>query len=187
MTGAGSAQPEPTMEEILASIRRIISEDADDGKAGEDTDEMDVADDGEADASEDMPADDVLELTEAIAEPEEPEPEPEPVQDDELMIFEQQDEPEPDSAPPPPAPRPVARDPEPHIVSDDVAQLTAAAFGKLSRDLPIAIGESRTVEALVEDLLRPMLKDWLDTHLPDIVERLVEEEIERVSRQRMRR
>ena len=57
----------------------------------------------------------------------------------------------------------------------------ASAFGQLATMLP---GSSRTIDELVEDLLRPMLHDWLDANLPVMVERLVREEIERVSRGR---
>ena len=39
-----------------------------------------------------------------------------------------------------------------------------------------------TVEAMIRDLLRPMLKDWLDENLPSLVERMVEKEIARISR-----
>ena len=42
----------------------------------------------------------------------------------------------------------------------------------------------RTIEDLVKDMLRPMLKNWLDDNLPGLVERLVRAEIERVSRGR---
>jgi cell pole-organizing protein PopZ len=41
---------------------------------------------------------------------------------------------------------------------------------------------ARTLEDLVQDMLRPMLKDWLDENLPTMVERLVRAEIERVAR-----
>jgi cell pole-organizing protein PopZ len=43
---------------------------------------------------------------------------------------------------------------------------------------------ARTLEDLVQDMLRPMLKGWLDEQLPALVERLVRAEIERVSRGR---
>jgi len=42
----------------------------------------------------------------------------------------------------------------------------------------------RTLEEVVSELLRPMLKSWLDENLPEMVERLVRAEIERVSRGR---
>jgi cell pole-organizing protein PopZ len=43
---------------------------------------------------------------------------------------------------------------------------------------------ARTLDDLVKDMLRPMLKSWLDDNLPGLVERLVRAEIERVSRGR---
>jgi cell pole-organizing protein PopZ len=43
-------------------------------------------------------------------------------------------------------------------------------------------GSSRTLEDIVSDMLRPMLKEWLDQNLPSVVEDLVREEIERVAR-----
>jgi cell pole-organizing protein PopZ len=44
--------------------------------------------------------------------------------------------------------------------------------------------QARTLEDLVQDMLRPMLKGWLDENLPGMVERLVRAEIERVARGR---
>jgi cell pole-organizing protein PopZ len=55
-----------------------------------------------------------------------------------------------------------------------------AAFTELTDSLFSDGG--RGVDALAEDLLRPMLKSWLDNNLPTLVERPVREEIERVSR-----
>ncbi len=43
---------------------------------------------------------------------------------------------------------------------------------------------ARTLEDLVKEMLRPMLKTWLDDNLPSLVERIVRDEIERVSRGR---
>ncbi|MCX5493837.1 DUF2497 domain-containing protein [Kaistia dalseonensis] len=57
-----------------------------------------------------------------------------------------------------------------------------AAFGSLSG--AVGSSQSRTIEDLVKEVLRPMLKNWLDTNLPPLVERLVRDEIERVSRGR---
>ena len=44
--------------------------------------------------------------------------------------------------------------------------------------------DARTLEDLVQEMLRPLLKSWLDGNLPRLVERLVRAEIERVSRDR---
>jgi len=75
------------------------------------------------------------------------------------------------------------------IVSTATSGAAAAAFaqlGALPRDrrregeLPLG-GTERTIEEIVRGMLRPMLQSWLDEHLPDIVERLVREEIARVA------
>jgi cell pole-organizing protein PopZ len=62
-----------------------------------------------------------------------------------------------------------------------VADLAASAFGQLSRSIAMP-AEGRTLEDVVRELLRPLLKDWLDAHLPGIVENAVQAEVERISR-----
>jgi uncharacterized protein len=62
--------------------------------------------------------------------------------------------------------------------------MVSSAFNQLATTM--LSGSARTVDELVEDLLRPMLRSWLDMNLPSLVERLVREEIERVSRGRTR-
>ncbi len=44
-------------------------------------------------------------------------------------------------------------------------------------------GNDGTLEGLVRDMLRPMLRDWLDAHLPDMVEQMVAREIKRIAGQ----
>jgi uncharacterized protein len=56
-----------------------------------------------------------------------------------------------------------------------------AAFGSLAQTM---LGRGRTLEDLVQEMMRPMLKEWLDENLPGLVERMVRAEIERVSRGR---
>ena len=56
----------------------------------------------------------------------------------------------------------------------------AASFEDLAKAM--MGGNARKLDDVVEDLLRPMLKNWLEGNLPQMVERLVREEIERVSR-----
>ncbi len=63
----------------------------------------------------------------------------------------------------PPAPAPAA----PRIDVGDVGA--------------IAIGETMTLEALMRAMLEPMLKDWLDAHMPEIVERMAQAEIKRLT------
>ena len=75
------------------------------------------------------------------------------------------------------------------LVSGSAATVATGAFAKLSQALQrtpeeesVADGSGRTMEQFVEDIARPMLKDWLDEHLPTIVERLVQKEIQKISR-----
>jgi cell pole-organizing protein PopZ len=183
------------MEEILASIRRIISED--DAPAGE----------GEAPAAEAAPG------IEPMAAPE---PEPAPLapaphveaeaEDDVLELTERVEAPvetlgdldiQPMAEPePPPAPEPepvvAARAPEPraapaqdNLVSDPAAEAAASAFGRLSATIAMP-SEGRTLEDVVRELLRPMLKAWLDENLPGIVQATVDQEVDRIARSRVR-
>jgi cell pole-organizing protein PopZ len=162
------------MEEILASIRRIISED--------DVDQADEVEETEAFAPS------------SAAEPEledEPEPESPPVdtrlQDEDLVPDDDlvpDEEPEDvlvltDRIDPRDDLEPRRR--EPRLVSDPTAAAAAAAFGHLSASL-LMPHDLRTLEDVVRELLRPLLKQWLDDHLPDIVEVQVQAEIERISR-----
>jgi cell pole-organizing protein PopZ len=66
------------------------------------------------------------------------------------------------------------------VVSPGTSSAAAEAFGSLAR--AVQPSDSRTMEEFVEDLLRPLLQSWLDENLPGLVERLVRQEIERVSR-----
>lgn len=101
------------------------------------------------------------------------------------------EEPEPEPTPPPAAmqapkveaaavPPPVL--PSEKILSDTTGAAVGAAFGQLNSLL--LDREARTVEDLIRDMLQPMLKTWLDDNLPTLVEKIVREEIERVSRGR---
>ena len=66
------------------------------------------------------------------------------------------------------------------ILSERAGRQVAAAFGELSD--AFASRSKKTFDEMAEDMLRPMLQDWLDNNLPTLVERLVREEIERVAR-----
>jgi hypothetical protein len=78
--------------------------------------------------------------------------------------------------------------PDPTLSSDLAEQLLepttdAAVRHTFSRITHLPVGnEGLTLEALMRDMLRPMLKEWLDENLPTVVERMVEKEIARVSR-----
>ena len=212
-------EQEPSMEEILASIRRIISDDDKEMEAAtqEDEESPEVKDEV---LEEDMGA-----MPEPAAEPApEPAAEPEPVaevtdnddDDDDILdltdmeaadpepLFEEQAykeaEPEPEPEPivspvsptPPPQPAPSMAAPA-NLVSPPQAGEARVSFERLTEklnedysELPIGNG-AVTLEGLTRELVRPMLKEWLDQHLPMTVERLVREEIERLVMQSQRR
>jgi cell pole-organizing protein PopZ len=189
---------EPSMEEILASIRRIIADDdarpapkpappAAEPEPSPKQDDIDAL----FGAEPSIEGAGVLELTEDMAAPSEPigntdldfidaDMPSEPMEEDELQ------EPEPPQPPrsyaPPELPRPAAPPPRPQdrLLSTATDSAISAAFGSLTHT--ILSQNARTLDDLVQDMLRPMLKAWLDDNLPTLVERLVRAEIERVSR-----
>jgi cell pole-organizing protein PopZ len=81
--------------------------------------------------------------------------------------------------PRPPVAPPRAPEPD-RLVSAPTNAAVSASFGTLART--ILSNNSRSLEDVVAELLKPMLRSWLDDNLPTIVERLVKAEIERVSR-----
>jgi cell pole-organizing protein PopZ len=68
------------------------------------------------------------------------------------------------------------------LLSSSTAASVDSAFNTLAQT--VLVQNARTLEDLVKDMMRPMLKSWLDDNLPGLVERLVRAEIERVSRGR---
>lgn len=66
------------------------------------------------------------------------------------------------------------------LLSGSSGQMVAASFEELAQ--AIRNGELKSLEAMAQDMLKPMLAEWLDDNLPRMVERLVREEIERLSR-----
>jgi cell pole-organizing protein PopZ len=227
---------EPSMEEILASIRRIIADD-DTGKPAaaaqpgpaapaprpaampprnplppsplppspapraaapepRDSEAMFGAA-GAPLGGAPPPTDDLLELTEqmvAAAEDETPSfqtidgqadvffadapapPEPPPLP----RLAEQPLRPPPPPPPPQSAPQPAM--PERTIMSSTTSAAVDSAFNALAQT--VLVQNARTLEDLVREMLRPLLKSWLDDNLPGMVERIVKAEIERVSRGR---
>ncbi|WP_293868090.1 PopZ family protein [uncultured Alsobacter sp.] len=176
---------EPSMEEILASIRRIIADDTGgeappaaapepepEPPAAVVEDDSDVLDLATVAKPEPAPADDIefREIEEPLLVlPKMPEPEPEP-------------EPEPVFVPPPPPVQARAVPPPPaeSLLSSETNSAVASQFDALGS--AILAQNARTLDDLVKDMLRPMLKSWLDQNLPSLVERLVRAEIERVSK-----
>ena len=177
---ATPAAGDPSMEDILASIRRILSED-------------------EAQPGEDKPAAATDETTH-----ETPSPHAEPasdgvlVLDPSMMVAEpapaaaivQTPEPEPLLPPPVVAPVPPLTPfapivPSEGLVAPEAAAAAVASVGALVRTLTVERSMQvhtggPTIEDIVREELRPLLKQWLDTNLPPLVERLVRTEIERV-------
>ena len=178
-------QGEPSMEEILASIRKIISEDETSPKEDDADSEFGVEigdpvpepepepDDAPVLDLENLAVpeedeDDVLELTE-VYETEEPR----------VVVAETLSEPLPEEPPLPPI--------DEHLLSNRTAQMAQGAFARLSDTGPSLTSEmtfasGQTVEGMVREMLRPMLQQWLDENLPTIVERIVEREVEYVGR-----
>ena len=70
------------------------------------------------------------------------------------------------------------------LVSNPTADQTATSFGHLARSVAMPKG-GRNLEDVVAELLRPLLKAWLDEHQPTIVQAKVEEEVERIARRRV--
>ncbi|WP_240789886.1 DUF2497 domain-containing protein [Roseomonas sp. HF4] len=163
---APAVTADQSMEDILASIRRILNED-------------------EAPAA---PVAATPVAAEAAAVPTPPAPAPEPAADGALLLTEEMmvpaAEPPPAPAaadPPPPPPSPAAEG----LLAPAVAAAATAAVSRLlgavasDRAATVTRG-GPSIEDVVREELRPLLKDWLDQHLPGIVERLVRAEIERV-------
>jgi hypothetical protein len=182
---------EPTMEEILASIRRIISEDdaPAEGEASAEAGPAAAAPSAPAPAAFepapdldipvadppplDMGGEEVLELTERVDEPAEP---IDPLDISDLEVI------EPLARSEAPLDLPPLGDDE-HLVGDPAAWSAASHFEKLERGI-LMPAAGRTLEDVVRELLRPMMKAWLDDNLPSIVEQQVAAEIERVARLR---
>lgn len=208
-----NAEQEPTMEEILASIRRIINEDEEEAQPAEaeagSADEPDSSDMSEAEPEAEAPAaddfgddDDILELTERVEEENDGGTDPVSISDD-LMIVDREEESEPEPEPEPesePEPEPqFEAEPEPEpaqpaaaatpadeedLLGDMQASAASSAFAALSENLRVSSDQGLTLEGIVREMLRPMLKQWLDENLPSIVEEKVQAEIERVARRR---
>ena len=82
---------------------------------------------------------------------------------------------------PPPFESPSVPPPQ-QILSRSTVSAVESAFNSLANT--VLSNNARTLEDLVKEMLRPMLKSWLDDNLPGLVERIVKAEIERVSRGR---
>jgi cell pole-organizing protein PopZ len=193
---AENAQREPTMEEILASIRRIISEEDKPADGGDVLDLQPPAPPppvAEAKQPITPPKPQVQPAPPPAPEPaaaqpppvemfDEPPPEPAPAQrlpaDDEILIMERQQEPAAAARPPEPEYAPPS--PQKPLVSDPVASQTAGALGRLMGTMMVSTGN--TLDDVVRELLKPMLKEWLEANLPQLVEAEVAKEFDRIRR-----
>ena len=185
-TGPENGQ-EPSIEEILTSIRQIIADD-DEGDADAPAEDGSAGDAAAAGPESGAGSEPVIELTEKIDDqptPEEVAPDPESA-----PAPEPESEPEPESAPEPEpisvemhdSPPPAAPTDDPDaLLTDNAEDAAFNAFSELARKTAIE-HNGITVEEIVRTELRPLLKDWLDTNLPPIIERLVQEELERVAK-----
>lgn len=177
MNALNSRADEPSMEEILASIRRIITEDEDRIVAG-------AAAGVQAPAAPATPAEPQRFVHRAdpyVA----PQPTvhfqaaPAPV---EQPAYRQA--PQHYAATPQPAPQAYAAAPQPAPRAPEPAQTFGDGVGDAFRALE-ETARSRsllTLEAVVAETLRPMLREWLDIHLPGLVKDMVRDEIERITR-----
>lgn len=209
MTDQTAAQ-EPTMEEILASIRRIISED----DAPAETSQAPSEAPGAKGSAPEPSAAAAFDQAAAPAPQPAPEPQPAPApeapgDDDVLDLTDRYQAPvaetigDLDVSASTPEPFPAA---EPHsssayapgsapasssggsLVGEAAASSAASAFAGLASsvrrpettDAPPVAGP--TIDEITRELLRPMLKEWLDANLPGIVEAAVRKEVERIAR-----
>jgi cell pole-organizing protein PopZ len=127
---------------------------------------------------------DILDLTESMAMNAEevgPPPQFRTIDGNSDLDFDETQEPSPPPAPFPPAP-PRLDDHQERLLSNAAGAAVDSAFHALAQT--VLSQNARTLEDLVRDMLRPMLKSWLDDNLPSMVERMVRAEIERVSRGR---
>jgi len=151
-------QEDPSMEEILASIRRIIAEDGEtSARAGA--------------ATIDQERQDILELTDRIEA------------DGSVVSM---------------AARKLRETPEPfkpengRIISEAAAAAAMASLADLAKEAPqVKVGpvppENKAVEDMTREMMKPLLKSWLDSNLPEIIERVVRDEIARLSREAQQR
>jgi cell pole-organizing protein PopZ len=196
---------EPSMEEILASIRRIIADD-DTAKPVPKPAPVAVAPKPAAvrppvpppkpvapppeppvahfEPPPPEPEEDILDLTEQMAESAEEPPSFQTIDGQNDVVF-ADPQPDPPRAEPrqayAPPPQPQQSDAE-RIMSASTSAAVDSAFNSLAQT--VLVQNARTLEDLVREMLRPMLKGWLDDNLPGMVERIVKAEIERVSRGR---
>lgn len=175
-----TTEQEPSIEEILASIRQIISDD-DGAPAPEPKKAEPPKPEPVPEPMAEPVKEDVFELTERLDD-----------QPEEAVVIDMQDSEveEAPELPPPPPPKPVAPPSAPKMEEDSIFTQTAAAaalqgFSKLTSNVAIEKSSHApgiSLEDIVREMLRPMLKDWIDANLPNMIEKLVEKELDKLAR-----
>lgn len=201
-----AAGDDMSMEEILQSIRRIIADDEKEGqsptaptKDAGGSDVLELTEVVKADGSTES-----LKTPPTLETPPPPPTAPEPMPPADVLsrIDEALGAQKPAESPVPAPAAPVAAElvapspsnpatPAESLLSSAAAAAAAASFTKLKHleeESPVsttpspAFRSGATIEDMVAELLKPMMKEWLDANLPAIVERIVEREIKRLTR-----
>ena len=187
MSAAKNPNNDPSMDDILASIRKIIS---DDEARAQISGQKAGASHPPGIPPSPRPAathDDVLLLTDLVEEP---------TNGQGASSGTQPSPPRIDPAKAADMPQPSVEEPtDGSLVGPGVAGVATTAFARLNQAVQDsvpppaapepgpALGDGgKTIEDLVKEMLRPMLKEWLDKNLPPMVERYVEREISRLTR-----
>ncbi len=179
------AGADPSMEDILASIRRILSEDEAGGDATQPHEQVEAT--GVPRPQEIPPPHEARAASPTVGNAP---PSKTLVLDASMMVA----EPKMSAAPSTPSPVPMmnTQDQEPTspapattLVASSVAASAASSVGSLARSIAAdraakVHSNGPTLDDIVREELRPVLKQWLDAHLPGMVERLVRVELERV-------
>ena len=161
MSKAATAVQEPTMEEILASIRRIVSDDEPEALAVEDDNVLDLTPDMREPAND--KAEDVADAP-----------------DEDGDVVEMSDISVEDTPAAPRSAVPAQGATAGDLMSAGASKAVTSAFGNLTH--LVMSQNARTLDDIVTEMMRPMLREWLDDNLPPLVERLVKDEIQRISR-----
>lgn len=182
----GDMSKEPSMEEILSSIKRIIAEEGEEavqaaprkrllgGRAAAQAFPAETPLPAEIavpapDTDIDLGIEEILELTDEIAEEPVSAPKPAPAAAQ--------------SQPRAAAARAAAPAPDPASILSVESEIAARQSLSALSSMLVAPreGEDNTLDGLVRAMLRPMLKDWLDARLPSLVEEMVAKEIARIT------
>ena len=190
----GDVNGEPSMEEILSSIKRIIAEEGDTpgrtrrpartsaASAEPAQGHLEPAYRDAAYLDDEIDDDEVLELSDPMPMVDRtPRPPKSPV------LTSVDAAPEPRASAPKPQPQvqqPVAEAPSDSIVSRETAAATRAPLEALTRMMiKPDTNSDGTLEGLVREMLRPMLREWIDANLPHMVEDMVAREIAKIMNQ----